>query len=633
MTTFARMLGRGLLAAALTASSIFALTPSRAFAQPVTSATLTGAFRVGYEDYNDLPLVVGLADTTGYYGKDPIFLLPSEDQIIGSYTGQAGNGKYELALPAQPKGRPFDVTTGKVADQVADGAGVLLFDVRLMSDVASRKHMIENEDPIASSVKIEIGYELTGGTFIVWAADDKAQFPTSAGADKQLFTADDPRAPLPKGYAAVNIDSEPYKVTPIVETLTLDLITTGGGDVIDYANLSCAEYIPAFLDRVQKNYPFTAEKQIDWAKLRDQLIPASKTAKTAADCEKLIQIFGNTVPDGHVNFNLPTLLGDNIAGGLGMLLNSTSDGAIVVAAIRPNGPADQAGIKPGAIIRTWAGKPINETLAAMTLLYANSGTAHGLLDIKLFQILIGKLGSTAEVGFVNPDGKEQTATLTRDRRQRTPVNAETIAVKDGKLASGLGYIALPTFNSYEVMLNFDKRIDQYIKENVPAIIIDVRGNGGGWSQISDALSSRFFDKFVLVGDTVTEDGRTVYTSRLYPREPVYTGLVAILVDANSASAADLFAYSFKLTKRGLIVGQTPSAGMMGTVSGGQYYLPNDAFIQVPTAGIVNQAGQQVIEGTGVAPDLLVPRTVESILDPKDEVLRAAEQALLDGQKP
>jgi C-terminal processing protease CtpA/Prc len=104
---------------------------------------------------------------------------------------------------------------------------------------------------------------------------------------------------------------------------------------------------------------------------------------------------------------------------------------------------------------------------------------------------------------------------------------------------------------------------------------------------------------------------------------LYLGCVTVLVDANTASSGDIFAYTFKSSKRATIVGNTPSAGMAGTVSGGMYYLPNDAYIQVPTAGFFDLQGNLQVEGTGVEPDVKVPVSVKSLLSPDDEVLNVA----------
>ncbi|NLF79025.1 MAG: peptidase S41, partial [Chloroflexi bacterium] len=78
-----------------------------------------------------------------------------------------------------------------------------------------------------------------------------------------------------------------------------------------------------------------------------------------------------------------------------------------------------------------------------------------------------------------------------------------------------------------------------------------------------------------------------------------------------------------------VVGHTPTGGFTGEVSDGQYTLPTGLSMQIPTGRPVDPVtGETLIEGVGVVPDVRVPVTVESLLSDEDEVLRAAEAALL-----
>lgn len=585
--------------------------------------TLTGRFTVAYPGYESLPLVIGLTDASGYWGIDPIFLLPRDQQMNGTYTGNAARGQYTVSLPATPNGRAFDVTTGKLDDQAVTS----IYDVRLYSDITDRGYMVENEDPIASSMAIEVDYEISGGSIFVFAKS-AAEFPTGVGADEKLFTSDDPRAPIQAGYTRVDLTQTPYALTPVTDTLSLDLVTTGAGDVNDYSNLKCADLIPTFLTRVQKYYGFTELKNIDWEAIRAELIPASKTASEGAACEALILRFAQYIPDGHFNYRLPSIASE-LNGSMGMLVAQTSDGKIIAWYVRDNSPAAQAGIQAGAEIIGWDGLPVTEALDKVTLRYSNAGTPAALVDLQITNLIRGNIGTTAAVEFINPgEPAAQTGTVTRGAATRANIPAEPIPVSDNVLPSGLGYIRIQDFGELSDLTQFDAQVTDLIGKNVPGIIIDVRSNPGGFSQMSDAMSSRFFTEPFVVGDQIKEDGRYTYISRIDPREPIYNGKVYILVNYNTASSGDLFAYTFKVSKRATIVGHTPSAGMMGTVSGGQYQLPNRAFMQVSTYGFYDKEGNHIVEGQGVAPDLVVPLTIESLQSAEDEVFRAAEAALL-----
>ncbi len=599
------------------ASNLASSLASAARAEPAEPRKLDGSFSVAYAGYDSVPLLVGLNDASGLFGKDPVYLLPRTQQVLGTYKGIASNGAYSLALPEKPQGRAFDIS-----GSATPNPNLMIFDVRLLSDVASRGYMAQNEDPIASSLRVSIDFRVEGGKLLVWTANDKEQFSSDRGADKQFFTADDPKGTLPAGWSVIDLDQEPFEVLREAE-LTINLITTGMGDSVDYSSLSCADLIPTFLDRVQGNYPFTELHKIDWEALRAKLIPASQTARTPADCQAIIRDFGNAIPDGHVNYRLPALA-DELGGALGIRLDSTSDGQVVVVLVRADSPADKAGIKTGAIITQWDGKPIQEALDNLVLQFSNSSTPHGLIAVRLSQLPFGKLGTSVRVTFQNPGQQPTTATLTRVEPQPARGSGSaTPDVRDNKLPSGLGYIRISSFITAANLRGFDRAVDGLIEDNVPGIIIDVRSNPGGFSQISDAMASRFFDKGFVVGRDYTSDGRLRFMMMVDPRPPIYSGPVVILVNRNTASAGDLFAYTFKLARRATIVGHTPSAGMAGTVSGGQYTLPDGAFIQVPTGGFTDDSGKLAVEGVGVVPDIVVPVTIESLLSSQDSVLDAA----------
>jgi C-terminal processing protease CtpA/Prc len=103
----------------------------------------------------------------------------------------------------------------------------------------------------------------------------------------------------------------------------------------------------------------------------------------------------------------------------------------------------------------------------------------------------------------------------------------------------------------------------------------------------------------------------------------------VLVNEMTGSAGDLFVYALHRDGRALVVGETPTGGFAGEVGDGQYLLPGGLNLQIPTGRPMDPvSGETLIEGMGIAPDVRVPRTWKSVLSPEDEVLQAAESALL-----
>jgi carboxyl-terminal processing protease len=339
----------------------------------------------------------------------------------------------------------------------------------------------------------------------------------------------------------------------------------------------------------------------------------------------MIRQIANAIPDGHANFFLPTLQ-DETSGSAGMVLSQLTDGRVAVGILRSNGPAANAGIERGAIITAINGRPIADAMKAVTLTFSNASTPAALARIQLADLTRGPMGSTLEVTFENPNAESRTVTLTRDTPQRVS-GRPSVNAPGNLLPSGFGYWRIPSFGGINQLEEFDEAINGFIQANVPSIIIDIRNNPGGFSQISDAMAGRFFEEGFIVGKQFASDGRYVYQMEVYPRQPIYTGQIIILVNEQSSSAADLFAYTLQSQGRGRVVGFTPTSGMAGTVSGGQYSLPGGGFIQVPTGSLKDDAGNIIVEGQGVKPDVQVALTVESLLSDEDAVLKAAEESL------
>jgi len=169
---------------------------------------------------------------------------------------------------------------------------------------------------------------------------------------------------------------------------------------------------------------------------------------------------------------------------------------------------------------------------------------------------------------------------------------------------------------------------------VPGIIVDVRANSGGIPQLAMAMAGHFFTDYERVIDFYYADGEGNFDYRgfieILVSEPHYDGPVAVLVDPLTGSAGDVFVYAMQFDERALVVGHTPTGGFTGEVSDGQYLLPGALTVQVPTGRPANPlTGETVLEGVGVVPDVRVPLTRDSVLSPEDEVLDAAQQALLD----
>jgi carboxyl-terminal processing protease len=168
-----------------------------------------------------------------------------------------------------------------------------------------------------------------------------------------------------------------------------------------------------------------------------------------------------------------------------------------------------------------------------------------------------------------------------------------------------------------------KLVNELKAENVDGLVLDLRGDGGGYLPDATALTGLFIDH----GPVVQLKDTTGRLEVLDDPEPAaaYDGPLAVLVDRFSASASEIFAGAIQDYHRGLILGQRTFG--KGTV---QNLVPLDRWSQRPTSGqltvTIGKFYRVTGESTqhhGVEPDVTLP----SLIDMKEVGESALEAAL------
>lgn len=141
-----------------------------------------------------------------------------------------------------------------------------------------------------------------------------------------------------------------------------------------------------------------------------------------------------------------------------------------------------------------------------------------------------------------------------------------------------------------------------------ALIIDLRGNGGGKLEMELLIASYLFDdQPVHFTDQIH---RRINQNKQFWTTPVAADVrfggakpVYILTDDDTFSAAEGFAYSLQAMKRATIVGATTAGGAHASRS---FYLDDHFFAMIPNILTVSPITHADWEGTGVRPDVAVP---------------------------
>lgn len=282
-----------------------------------------------------------------------------------------------------------------------------------------------------------------------------------------------------------------------------------------------AKFVDAY-DAIVNNY----YKEVD----KDKLVESAINGMVSSIGDEYTSYSDKDVTD---NFN-EAVNGKYM--GIGALIMK-SENDLVIYKVFEDSPSYKAGLKDGDIILKLDDKDTKDM---------------SVNDIAS----IVKNDTNKEVKLLVKRGEENLdITIVKDMVELPVVSGKVINHNDKKI----GYISLSIFSSV-ASEQFNKELVKLEKEGISGLVIDVRGNSGGYLTTVTDIVSYFLKKGDIiykleVNDKVTVRKDKTKESRDYP--------VAVLIDKNSASASEILASSIKESYNGYVVG-TNSYGK-GTV--------------------------------------------------------------------
>ena len=282
-----------------------------------------------------------------------------------------------------------------------------------------------------------------------------------------------------------------------------------------------AKFVDAY-DAIVNNY----YKEVD----KDKLVESAINGMVSSIGDEYTSYSDKDVTD---NFN-EAVNGKYM--GIGALIMK-SENDLVIYKVFEDSPSYRAGLKDGDIILKLDDKDTKDM---------------SVNDIAS----IVKNDTNKEVKLLVKRGEENlNITIVKDMVELPVVSGKVINHNDKKI----GYISLSIFSSV-ASEQFNKELVKLEKEGISGLVIDVRGNSGGYLTTVTDIASYFLKKGDIiykleVNDKVTVRKDKTKESRDYP--------VAVLIDKNSASASEILASSIKESYNGYVVG-TNSYGK-GTV--------------------------------------------------------------------
>lgn len=345
-----------------------------------------------------------------------------------------------------------------------------------------------------------------------------------------------------------------------------------------------------------------------WNLLNEKYVPASTTAKEASNDEKVwgaISGLAASLGDPYTVFFPPAeaeIFEADIRGnfeGVGMEVLS-QDGALTVIAPLKGSPAERAGLMAGDRILK-----IDET------------STTDLTTEEAVKIIRGPKGTPVKL-TVYRTGKQSPLEITV---VRDVIDIPTI--KTEKLENGIFKIDLYSFSATSPNL-FRGALREFVQSDSSKLILDLRGNPGGYLEAAIDMASWFLapGKVVVREDFAGTKDEKVYRSRGYD---VFNDNLkfVILVDEGSASASEILAGALSEHGKAVIVGEkTFGKGSVQELVD----ITSDTALKITVARWLTPNGNSISE-KGITPQYVVPRTQEDVAADRDPQLDKALEIL------
>ena len=403
------------------------------------------------------------------------------------------------------------------------------------------------------------------------------------------------------------------------------------------------ETFDAALRVLRDNYVVETASRVNWEALRAELRPRAERATSHDEVRTIVREMLDRLGQSHFAI-VPAPVATEMAAGSVRLEDAGTLGfdvrlvgeALVVTSVDGTGPAAKAGVQPGWVLTRVGHRDVDAALGALAGVPSNvKGFRAWALGTNLLR---GQAGQDADLGFIDRAGKPVSRLLVRAPERGQPVKLGHLPTLFARLEERRQEFAgrqvgVIGFNVWMTPISrqFDEAVDHL--RDTAGIVIDLRGNPGGVLTMVMGLSGHFVAHPVDLGTITTRDSalKLVANPRLVGASgqvvKPFEGPVAILVDAGSYSASEIFAGGMQAIGRARVFGTQTSGGALPAVL---ERLPGGDVLQYAIGDFVTATGLR-IEGRGVVPDEVIVPTREDLLAGGDPIMEAALRWIAKGR--
>ena len=361
---------------------------------------------------------------------------------------------------------------------------------------------------------------------------------------------------------------------------------------------------------IEKDYYDPQLRGLDWKALTAQAHQQIDNAKSVGDMFTAVFTLTNKLNDSHVLFLPPSYVSRPIFG----FEAKPYGNEVRIFEVKKNGPAAAAGLRVGDRI----------------LRFNNFNAERNTFDTMMYFFYLIRPAGQLEIIYQRGNDQPQTVrftpkfkTGTKDVDPNSELDLWDLLHEDERevyfhqrFADGVGFIAVPSFSMVE------SRPEPHKLENPKAVIVDLRGNGGGRIDTLLEFAGHFSAEAGKLADEVQR--KKTEPMKIYPQQPNFAKLpVVILVDAETGSAAEMFARFMQLRGNTVVVGDRTA----GRVRVSRTFLGQVGNVlyrtQVSVARVAFSDGIE-LEKQGVVPDVPCALTEHDLVSAQDTCLMLAE---------
>ena len=368
---------------------------------------------------------------------------------------------------------------------------------------------------------------------------------------------------------------------------------------------------------------------VDWNDVHQRYLPLVDTLKNDQEFYVLISQMTSELHDAHTRFSSPQQW-KNFQRQQGITVGFSVDdvdGKTVVTSVIPDSNAARAGIEPGMVVLTVDGTPVAERIAEIEKKRLPSSTERATRWFIYNRVFAGPPDTQVKLGLQRDNGTTLEVTITRQLHSAAPELTSHV------LPSGNVYIRFDGFQ-HPITKEFKQALQKF--HDAPGLIVDLRRNGGGDLAVLLPIASYFFGKKTLFAKDSTRTGKPLSSYvglfklplQLYvgrPGDQIYSGPVAVLVDAHSASSSEVFAAGMQDTQRAKIFGSQSCGCVLGIAR--PRVMKGGGVLEMSEVLWFSPKGRK-LEGTGIIPDQVVVPTMFDLQRGRDAVLAEADKNLV-----